>query len=128
MRSSNFANTAQIIMEESGHSNSYVGMGMIKSEIDSRLESLKHTLHALKEEDVENITAEQVEMGLKAGFEVVEEYPDDPRGGSCLVLFSIDKKPFHAVCAPHEDALIIITVYRPDLNIWMPNYKTRRGK
>ncbi|HJH25349.1 MAG TPA: hypothetical protein C5S37_00940 [Methanophagales archaeon] len=59
-------------MEESGHSNSYVGMGMIKSEID--------------------------------------------------------KNPFHAVCAPHEDALIIITVYRPDLNIWMPNYKTRRGK
>ena len=36
MRSFNSANTAQIFMEESGHSNSYVGMGVIKSEIDSR--------------------------------------------------------------------------------------------
>ena len=102
------------------------GMNVIKSEIDLRLESLRHTLHALKEEAVENITAEQVEIGLKAGFEVIEEYLDDPRGGSCLVLFFIDKKPFHAVCAPHEDALIIITVYRLDLNRWMPNYKTRK--
>ena len=41
-------------------------------------------------------------------------------------LLSSIKKPFHAVCAPHEDALIIITVYRPDLNRWIPNYKTRR--
>ena len=94
--------------------------------IDSRLDKLRHTFHALKEEDAENITAEQVEGGLKVGFEVVEEYPDDLRGCSCLVLFFIDGKPFHAVCAPHEDALIIITVYIPDLNIWMPDYKTRR--
>ncbi|RCV66001.1 hypothetical protein C5S53_00825 [Methanophagales archaeon] len=36
VRSFNFANTAQIFMGERGHSNSYVGMGMIKSEIDSR--------------------------------------------------------------------------------------------
>ena len=104
------------------------GVSLIKSKIASRLESLRHTLHALKKEAAENITAEQVEMGLKAEFEVVEEYPDDPRGGSCLVLFSIDNKPFHAVCAPHEDVLIIITVYRPDLDRWMPNYKTRGGK
>ncbi|MCK4476102.1 MAG: DUF4258 domain-containing protein [Methanophagales archaeon] len=99
---------------------------MVKSEIVSRLDCLRHTLHALKEEAAENITAEQVEIGLKAGFEVVEEYPDDPRGCSYLVLFFIDNEPFHLVCAPHEDALIIVTVYRPDLNRWMPNYKMRR--
>jgi hypothetical protein len=104
------------------------GMSVIKREIATRRESLKHALHALKEEAAENITAEQVETGLKAGFEVIEGYPDDPRGCSCLVLFSIDNNPFHAVCAPHEDALIIITVYRPDLNRWRPNYKTRQEK
>ena len=96
--------------------------------IDSRLDKLRHTLHALKEEVAENITAEQVETGLKAGFEIIEEYPDDPRGCSCLVLFYIDDRPFHAVCAPHEDALIIITVYKPDLNRWMSDYKTRKKK
>ena len=37
------------------------GMSLIKREIDSRLDGLKHTLHALKEEAAENITAEQVE-------------------------------------------------------------------
>ena len=99
----------------------------IKRAIISRLDNIRHTLHALKEEAAENITAEQVEMGLKAGFEVVEEYPDDPRGCSYLVLFFIDNEPFHLVSAPHEAALIIVTVYRPDLNKWMTNYKTRRG-
>ena len=32
------------------------------------------------------------------------------------------------MCAPHEDALILITVYRPDLNRWMPNYKTNEER
>ncbi len=98
----------------------------ITHEITLRLNNLKHTIHALKEEALDGITAEQLEKALKSGFEVVEEYPDDPRGISCLVLCSIAGKPVHVVCAPHEDALIIITVYRPEASKWTNNYKKRK--
>lgn len=98
----------------------------IVQEITLRLNNLKHTIHALKEEASDGITAEQLEKALKSKFEVVEEYPDDPRGISCLVLCSIAGEPVHVVCAPHEDALIIITVYRPDTSKWTNDYKKRR--
>ncbi|MCX9014148.1 MAG: DUF4258 domain-containing protein [Candidatus Methanoperedens sp.] len=98
----------------------------IKQEINLRLNNLKHTIHALKEEASDGITAEQLENALKSGFEVIEEYTDDPRGISCMVLCSIAGKPVHVVCAPHEDALIIITVYIPDASKWTDNYKKRK--
>lgn len=98
----------------------------ISHEITLRLGNIKHTLHAVKEEAMDNITAEQVENALKAGFDVIEEYTDDPRGISCLVLGFSDDLPVHVVCAPHEDALIIITVYRPDISKWTDGYKKRR--
>ncbi len=100
-------------------------MSIVK-EITLRLNNLKHTFHALKEEASDGIVAEQLEYALKSKFEVVEEYHDDPRGLSCLVLCSIAGKPVHVVCAPHEDALIIITVYRPDDSKWTEDYKKRK--
>lgn len=98
----------------------------IKKEVTLRSGNIKHTLHALKEEELDNITAEKVQNALKAGFDVIEEYSDDPRGISCLVLCFSDDMPVHVVCAPHEDALIIITVYRPDIKKWTNDYKKRR--
>ncbi len=99
----------------------------MRDEIISRLNNIRHTLHAVEKESLENITAEELEQALKQDFDVIEEHPDDPRGASCLLLCSIHKSPIHVVCAPHEDALIIITVYRPDLNIWKDDYKQRRS-
>ena len=98
----------------------------IYHEITLRLGNIKHTLHALKEEALDNITAEQVENSLKLGFKIIEEYSDDPRGVSCLLLCFSDDMPVHIVCVPHEDALIIITVYRPDISKWTDDYKKRR--
>lgn len=98
----------------------------IVQEITLRLNNIKHTIHALKEEALDDITAEQVEKALISGFKIIEEYPDDPRGISCLLLCSIAGKPVHVVCAPHEDALIIITVYRPDTTKWTDDYRKRK--
>lgn len=98
----------------------------IVQEITLRLNNIKHTIHALKEEALDDITAEQVEKALISGLKIIEEYPDDPRGVSCLLLCSIAGKPVHVVCAPHEDALIIITVYRPEASKWTDDYITRK--
>ncbi len=47
--------------------------------------------------------------------EVIEEYPKDARGHSCLLLgFGDRERPIYVVCAPREDYLAIITAYLPD--------------
>lgn len=98
----------------------------IRKEVTLRSGNIKHTLHALKEEAQDNITAEQVENSLKYGFDIIEEYSDDPRGLSLLLLCFLGGLPVHVVCAPHEDTLIIITVYRPDKSKWTDGFKKRR--
>jgi hypothetical protein len=50
---------------------------------------------------------------------VIEDYPDDPRGASFLLLgFTETDRPIHAVCAL-TDVLVIITLYRPDPARWI---------
>ena len=74
----------------------------------------------------EGITAGELNDALRESFEIIEEYPDDPRGPSCLLLCRINGLPFHVVCAPHEDTLIIISVYRPDKEKWCQDSRSRR--
>jgi len=90
--------------------------------------TIRHTFHALKEETVEGLTALEIQKALLTGFELVEDYPNDPRGHSCLVLTWVRGNPVHIVCAPHEEALIIVTVYIPSLEDWEEDFKTRRKR
>ena len=58
---------------------------------------------------------------------LVENYPNDPRGHSCLVLGVGDnKRPIHVVCAPKSDYLAIITAYLPNRRQWKTDWRTRR--
>ena len=89
--------------------------------------AVRHTWHALNKEREISITAQDVEEALKRGFVLVEDYPDDPRGHSCLVLTWLENgRPLHIVCELHEDTLIIITVYIPSEEEWEPGFRTRR--
>ena len=61
--------------------------------------------------------------------EIIEDYPDDPRGHSCLILGKGDyDQAIHVVCAPKEDYLAIITAYLPDSNEWSIDFKKRKIK
>ena len=61
--------------------------------------------------------------------EIVEDYPEDARGHSCLLLgFGINGRPVHVVCAPKEDYLAVITAYIPDEREWSRGFKTRVKK
>jgi hypothetical protein len=99
---------------------------MITDDIKRCLHSVKHTFHALKEEYNDGLTAKQIEDALKDGVELIEDYTDDPRGYSCLLLTWVDVTPVHVVCAPHEGDLIIITVYIPSEEEWGDNFKKRK--
>ncbi len=51
---------------------------------------------------------------------IVEKYPDDPRGESCLVLgYTPEGKAVHVVCEKNRNGhLILITVYIPSMPKW----------
>jgi len=67
------------------------------------------------------------------GGEVIENYPDDPRGESCLLLGYVEAIPVHVVMGwatsqpNREKTLRIITVYIPQPPKW-DDPRRRGGK
>lgn len=52
---------------------------------------------------VDLITVEEVRAVVLEG-EIIENYPEDVRGHSCLMLdLSVLGRPIHVVCSPKED-------------------------
>lgn len=88
------------------------------------------TLHAEIERDAELITIREIEEALLSSeVKIIEDYHNDPRGPSCLILgFTKENKPIHIVCGISEpETLIVITVYRPDPDEWI-DWQIRKEK
>ena len=85
--------------------------------------------HAFREMGEEFITVDELAEALSAPT-LIEDYPDDTRGASCLVLgWTKSRQPLHLVVGwLSQPTLKIITVYRPDLapNKWEANWRKRR--
>ena len=61
--------------------------------------------------------------------EIIEDYPEDTRGHSCLMLgFGDEGRPLHVVCAPKDQYLAIITAYVPSEDEWDKDFRNRRKK
>ena len=59
--------------------------------------------------------------------ELIEDYPEDARGHSCLLHGLGDgQRSIHVVCSPKEDYLAIITAYLPSQNEWKSDLRTRK--
>ena len=71
------------------------------------------------------IGAREIEAAVEAG-DIIEEYPDDPRGASCLILGLIGKTPLHVLCGRLDaEEILIITAYEPDPREWENDWRTR---
>ena len=71
------------------------------------------------------VTRREVREVIMHG-EVIEDYPEDPRGHSCLLLgFGGEGRAIHVVCAHREEYLAIITAYLPDADEWSADFKMR---
>lgn len=85
--------------------------------------------HALEQMMERGISRNMVKEVLRSG-EIIEDYPDDKPYPSGLFLGWIKGEPLHVVAA--FDSLtgwcFIITAYKPDLEHFEPDYKTRRQK
>lgn len=85
------------------------------------------TLHARREMDEDEIPfIDLCAAILSDESKIIEDYPEDVRGHSHLVLgFTPSNEPIHVVCAVHEEELVIITTYRPIQGQWI-NWRIRK--
>lgn len=70
------------------------------------------------------ISAAEVEDVVLHG-DILEDYPEDVRGHSCLLMGTPRGRPVHVVCSPRAEYLAIITAYLPDLAKWSPDFRRR---
>ncbi len=96
----------------------------IKEQI--RLDKYEYSAHAEYERQRDKIPLTEVETAIING-EVLEDYPTDLRGASCLILgYASQGYPIHIVCGTTKaNILRIITVYIPTLPKWI-DARTRR--
>jgi len=86
----------------------------------------EHAVHQTVRPD-RMISPSEVHSVIEQG-EVIENYPEDARGHSCLVLGRGEGgRPIHVVCAPKDEYLAIITAYLPDPEEWSPDFRRRVG-
>ena len=83
--------------------------------------------HALKQmsRPERMITTEDIRKVVLFG-EIIEEYPEDQRGESCLIFHAKQDRVIHVVCAPKTEYLAIVTAYLPAPNQWSSDFKIRR--
>ena len=83
--------------------------------------------HATDQSIVRNISVAELEEAILGSSEVIEDYPHDKYGPSCLILgFTTRGRPVHVQCSyPSRPLVKIITLYQPDPERWI-DYRIRR--
>jgi hypothetical protein len=104
------------------------GLDTIKFVRKSALKRIIYLPHAVRQMSRPDrmISAPDVRKVVEQG-ELVEDYPEDARGHSCLFLGrGVDGTPIHVVCSPKTDYLAIITAYIPSSQEWEQDLKERK--
>ena len=92
--------------------------------LSSKILWTEHVAIRLRERGVKRVDVLKcIENG-----EIIEQYPDDTPFPSCLISGTcLSDKPLHIVVGLNEGvSCCIITAYRPDLDKWETDYKTRK--
>ena len=77
-----------------------------------------YSLHADEERREEGLSTADVERAILSG-QILEDYPNDRRGPSCLVYGPAASRHVHVVCGRNSVGwLVVITVYIPTLPKW----------
>ena len=92
-----------------------------------RILYLPHAVRQMSHPD-RMITTSEVRRVIQNG-RVIEDYPEDLRGHSCLILGEgEERRPLHIVCSPKPEFLAIITAYLPNEDEWEDNFSKRKPK
>jgi hypothetical protein len=84
--------------------------------------------HAVDNSILRRITVQEVREAVVNG-QIIEDYPDDKYGPSCLVLgFTRKGRPLHVQCShPSRPLVKIITLYEPMADEWI-DFESRKGE
>ena len=82
--------------------------------------------HATDQSILREISVREIRQAVSVG-EVIEDYPYDKYGPSCLILgFTSAGRPLHIQCSyPSRPVIKVVTVYEPDPDGWI-EFRTRR--
>lgn len=83
--------------------------------------------HAVDQSIIRAISVAEVEGAISGQSEIIENYPEDKYGPSCLVLgFTKKGRPLHVQCSyPTRAVVKIITLYEPDPDLWI-DFRVRK--
>ena len=101
-----------------------------KTIIEATKKRILYTSHALHQMNKPErmISKNEVRDIIKQG-EIIEDYPEDPRGHSCLMVGeTVFKRIIHVACSPKPDYLAIITAYIPTEDEWEEGFKQRKKR
>jgi hypothetical protein len=82
--------------------------------------------HAVDQSILRHVTLQNIRETISDG-EIIEDYPNDKYGPSCLILgYTQAGRPLHIQCSyPSRPLVKLITLYEPDANLWI-DFKVRK--
>ena len=82
--------------------------------------------HAVDQSVLRDISVVEIQEAVARG-EIIEDYPDDKYGPSCLIFgMTVSERPLHIQCSyPTRPIIKIITVYEPNPAEWI-DYRERK--
>jgi hypothetical protein len=90
-------------------------------------EQFEFSKHAVDQSILRQVQVQEVREAIANG-QVIEDYPNDKYGPSCLVSgLTQAQRPIHVQCSyPSRALLKIITLYEPDPQRWNSDFTQRR--
>jgi hypothetical protein len=87
----------------------------------------EYSKHAVDQSIIRDISVAELEDAMAGKSEIIEDYPDDKYGSSCLILgYTKGGRPLHIQCSyPSRSLIKIITLYQPDPELWI-DFRVRR--
>lgn len=90
------------------------------------LDQFELSEHAVDQSIRRQISVQELREVIAIG-EIIEDYPKDKYGPSCLVFgMTVRRRPLHVQCSyPSRPLVKVITLYEPDPQRWI-DFKVRR--
>ncbi len=101
-------------------------MNLVRESAEKKILFLPHAVRQMSKPD-KMISPSEIRNVVRNG-EVIEDYPENSRGHSCLILGYGEKmRAIHVVCAPKSEYLAVITAYLPNNREWEQGFKKRKS-
>ena len=81
--------------------------------------------HAVQRMFERNISVKRIRHVYKTG-ETIEDHSDEMFAPSRLILGWEGRRPIHLVASENADAVVVVTVYSPEPELWTKDFKRRR--